>query len=406
MIKAKKNNKSASSGKKVKECCVCSNRKLVRMLSLPSLPLTGLFSKKPMTGDIKGIDQKLMFCPCCGHGQLDTQIDPTVLYDHETYSFKSSLSATTRQGTKFFLDFLKKIAGGRVFNCVLDVGCNDLYLLKEMEGLAKTRIGIDPIWSSQKPQDPSIIVIGGTVEGIDLKKALPCKPDLVVCRHTIEHISDPFGMINKLVECADEDCIFLFETPAFESLVEEARFDHVFHEHLQYFSLGSFGALLERCGAEPLASYRAQHGWGVMLIAFKKKKNMIRNAKIKGAGSAAKTIKQKCDWFKAQMENVSVVLKGLNDGPVYGYGAALMLPVLAYHLKSDLSFFKGIIDDDLTKDGMYYANLPLMVRHSSKISDFERSTVFITALDNIVPIMGRLMSNRPRKIIYPFFVIS
>ena len=105
------------------------------------------------------------------------------------------------------------------------------------------------------------------------------------------------------------------------------------------------------------------------------------------------------------MDNTRKILLDLMNTPIYGYGAALLLPVLAYHLKTDFSFLKAVIDDAKEKDGLFYANLPLEIQHSSKITKFNELTIFITAIDNVKPIMTKLFSYRPKHIIYPFHIM-
>ena len=78
---------------------------------------------------------------------------------------------------------------------------------------------------------------------------------------------------------------------------------------------------------------------------------------------------------------------------------------MAYHLETDLGFMDAVLDDDPAKDGMAYWNLSVEIRHAEKADDLSQSTVFITAVDNVAPIMARLLQNRPRHIVYPLTVI-
>jgi len=144
------------------------------------------------------------------------------------------------------------------------------------------------------------------------------------------------------------------------------------------------------------------HDWGSLLIAFKKDSGQ---GKSNTFSFSEREICQRLDLFRKQLESTNKILRMLKSDFLYGYGAALMLPVLAYHLKSDLSFLAGIIDDDKKKDGIYYQNLPIQIVHSSKIKDLEKLSIIITALDNVKPIMSKLLSARPRHIIYPFNLI-
>jgi len=385
-------------------CSICGNRNISEIMDCPDLPLTGLFSDKIEMHPVPGIDQILLWCPECGHGQLYRQIDPFTLYDSNHYSFKTSLSPTARAGTQNFLNFLSTISRKALFDCVLDVGCNDLHLLAQMKEIGKIRVGIDPVWIGKDPEnnDSSIKVIGGTVEDSDLKDVLPCRPDLIVCRHTLEHISNPCLVLEKLIACATDNALFLFEVPSFESLVRRMRFDQVYHEHLNYFSLSSFSFLFSKCGIELLDFSENYHDWGALIVAFRKQKGTPRKFAFP---FSEKDILRKLELFTGQMKNTLLTLQELNGSLLYGYGAASMLPVLAYHIKSDLSFLQGIIDDDRQKEGLYYSNLPLRIRHSGAIANYAQATMFITAVDNVKPIMIKLLANRPKHIVYPFHIV-
>jgi len=351
-----------------KICSICGKPNFSEVFDLPRLPLSGRFTKKPVENFISGIDQKLLYCVDCGHAQLFRQVSPSVLYNTR-YSFKTSLSATARSGTGFFLHFLESLNIEKKFQCILDVGCNDLYLLEKLKDYGKLKIGIDPIWLSQKCQYSSDFkVIGGTVEGSNLDSELPEKPDLVVCRHTLEHIYDPIKVISKLMDSCHDDALYVFEVPCFDSLVNRIRFDQVFHEHLQYFSLSSWEKLLEKCGAELVDLSEDYHNWGAVAVAFRKKNRTSEFSMKPYEKISEKEIFRKIKIFKLQMENTADILGGLK-GKIYGYGAALMLPILAYHLKMDLSILTSILDDDESKDGWFYENLPLKIVQRSKISE-------------------------------------
>jgi hypothetical protein len=386
-------------------CCVCGGTSIPSVLTLPRLPLTGRFVRKPQRDFILGFDQELLLCESCNHVQLLNQVNPKTLYD-SSYSFKTSLSATARQGTGAFLDFLNQVRGDKKFNCVLDVGCNDLFLINELKGYGKWRVGIDPIWASQdfKNEDSDVLVIGDSVESADLQSLLPAKADLVVCRHTLEHIFDPRPVIEKILDNSVDDSLYVFEIPCFDLLLERNRIDQVFHEHLQYFTRGSIAKLIDVCGAELIDCSFNYHNWGAMMVAFKKKGNSQGVFEQDCLVFSGEQIEQKYKLFRYQMENTIDILKGL-QGNVYGYGAALMLPVLAYHMKTDLGFLKAILDDDEEKDEWFYENLPLRVCLPKKIKDYEDSSVFLSAWDNVKPIMSKLLSNRPKHIISPLHLI-
>lgn len=368
------------------------------LIDLPKLPLTDSFCREPIVNPITGIDQCLLYCQSCGHGQLETLVAPDILYG-SNYCFRTSTSATARKGTEFFLSVIKEAAPERKFDCAVDIGCNDLFLLKLLKDKATHRVGIDPVWKDREGErdDKSIQVFGRDFEQIDLA-ALPAKPDLIVCRHTLEHIINPLLVLQRLMAIAADDAVFVFEVPGFDGLVERFRFDQVFHQHAQYFTLNSFLKLLEIVGGRHLLHRYNFHDWGAMAIAF-----------VKGASStpndvklwSAKEIINRCTIFNKQMRVAGEVLTSYHTSSLYGYGAAQMLPVLGYHLKTDFGNFIAILDDDDSKDGAGYWNLPIKIISPRKVTNLSEATILITAIDNATSIMQRLLTIRPRNIIFP-----
>ena len=399
-------------------CAVCGSGKLNVAIDLLNLPLTGMFTsftdafglrycEEVMKNPVKGIDQRLLICAKCGHAQLAEQVAPSVLYG-DSYSFRTSVSATARHGTSFFLSALDEIASGRRFNCVLDLGCNDLYLLKQLRGRADARVGIDPVWASKEDQsdDKSITVVGAAIEDVDIDSALEVSPDLVVCRHTLEHIYEPRAVLQQLLAAADDNALFLFEVPGFEAILYRLRFDQVFHQHLQYFTLASFQRLLQEVGGVYISHWENYHDWGALLVAFAREgKCQKQRGSIVEPTFDVSAIRERYTIFRRQLSTANDVLKSLGGTTIYGYGAAQMLPVLAYHLDNDLSSLTAVLDDDPAKDGLHYWNLPLVIRHTANVTDLEAASVFITAVDNVKPILSKLLVRRPRHIIYPFHII-
>jgi SAM-dependent methyltransferase len=378
-------------------CSICGGA-VSPVIKLPKLPLTDSYCRQPVDNPLPGIDQRLLYCESCGHGQLETLIAPAVLYG-SNYCFRTSNSATARKGTEFFLSVIKEAAPERKFRCALDLGCNDLFLLNLLKDKAEHRVGIDPVWEGREDEreDKSIQVIGKIFEDVNLAN-LPAKPDLIVCRHTLEHTVDPLRVVQALMNIAADDALFVFEVPGFDGLIERFRFDQVFHQHAQYFTLASFLKLLEIVNGRHLLHRFNFHDWSAMAVAF-----------VKGTISsptdvklwAAAEISKRYALFQNQIHAAGDLLNSYAPSPLYGYGAAQMLPVLGYHLKTDFSNLIAILDDDESKDGIGYWNLPVKVLSSRKVENLRDSTVLITSIDNASPIMQRLLTVRPRSIILP-----
>ena len=394
-------NSSVQSVAHLGDACLICGGETEKVWSLSNLPLTDTFTKKNTGVPFAGFDQAFRFCPDCRHGQLENAVSPQILYGGN-YCFRTSDSPTARKGTDFFFSVLDQVAPERTFNCAVDLGCNDLFLLEQLSSRASHRVGVDPIWKDREHEGGDVQVIGTGLEDSNLDQ-LSEKPDLIVCRHTLEHLPHPVDVIRQLLDVATEDALFIFEVPGLEALVNRHRFDQIFHQHLQYFSQQSFLKMLEKAGASPVHLSSNYHDWGAFAVAFVRGNNHPSVSPLNKAPDLGK-VKENLEIFHAMMETTRRTLDSL-EGPFFGYGAAQMLPVLAHHLKSDLSFLEAIIDDDPEKADAHYWNLPVGIVPLEQAPGLKDASVLITAVDGAQPILTRLFKERPKHIIYPFHIV-
>lgn len=384
----------------IKNCAICNHSNLDLLWDLPKFPFT---EKYGLYDPLKcpSVDQHLLMCMNCGHVQLGNQVDPKELYTSTEYSFRTSQSKSAQMGTCFFFDFFRKVTSKADFHSCLDIGGNDLFLAKMLAGYTQNRCVIDPVCNSQDGQIvDNIKILGRFIETVELSKEMP-PPDLVVCRHVLEHIARPRELFLQLFEQCAPHALYIFEIPCFENLVEANRFDAIFHQHYHYFDVNSFKRLIVEAGGEYITHAYNRQGscGGALLIAFRKSakihpKELInvldRRCKIKSI------ITDYCNY----MQICSRQLKRFN-GKIYGYGASLMLATLAYHLSTDLSELIYILDDDPGKDNMGYQNLPVLVKNSAQHQFEPQSNYIITSLENTRAIFKKISETSPRKILIP-----
>lgn len=375
------------------------------MITLPRLPLSALFTPAVGAWGARAHDQRFLFCEQCGHGMLETQLPPSELYGSE-YGFRTGTSEFGKQGTDVFVQFLERVAGSRLENAtVVDVGCNDLLLLERLATRARKLLGIDPIWKGREHEvvHPKIAVIGDLLENIDLPARLGGPPDLVLCRHTLEHIDDPRLFMFKLLEVAGPETLFVFEFPHLDTLVSHHRYDHIFHQHVQYFSKQSFARLLGELGAEIVSWDENPHHWDAFLVTFRKSKRLAAPIVHEFSLCSSEQIRAGYGRFREKMRISASLLADAASPPAVGFGAAQMLPVILYHLGGACGI-ETVYDDDPAKNGLSYANLPVAIQTPSSIIDLKEKTVLITAPDSARPILRRLEDFHPRAVIIPALV--
>jgi hypothetical protein len=271
---------------------------------------------------------------------------------------------------------------------------------------ASRLLGVDPVLRGREQEfaDAEISIAGARIEEVDVGRLLQGKPDLIVSQHTLEHMPEPNRAMRRLFEVADEDTLFVLEFPCLDPLLEQWRFDQVFNQHVQYFSFESFAKFLRQLGGELIGYTHHYTYWGALLVAFRKgRPGRAAPAAVQPPAAPRKSlaeIQRRYARFRQQMEIASAALADCRSEELYGYGAALMLPILSYHLGSDFGEFRAILDDDPAKDGIGYANLPVRVRVPRDL-DFRQLTICLTAMDNRRPILRRLAELNPKRIINP-----
>lgn len=135
---------------------------------------------------------------------------------------------------------------------VLEIGCGKGEFLTMMaKAGAGHCIGIDPGVHPERIDDPDAADIewiadfyGPEYNHLDA--------DVVVCRHTLEHIPDVANFMTNIREAIGDrtDTVVLFELPDVQRVLDEVAFWDMYYEHCSYFSLGSLGRLFRRTGFE------------------------------------------------------------------------------------------------------------------------------------------------------------
>lgn len=366
-------------------------------------PLTGIYISKKQK--LKNFDNEFLICEKCNHGQLRNQINPKYLYQ-ETYTHRTSKSPLAVHINDDFYEKLKNIIKNKMFKCIFEIGCNDLLLAKRIKKHAKKIIGMDPIMPDKiKKIDDKISVIGGFINDNNLidkvdKITKNNKIDLVISSHTFEHVDTIKSSIKKVVNIVDDECLFVIETPSLDSIIRNGHFDQIFHQHQHYVSEKSIIELCNQLGLQFIDfKYNYQIWGGNIMYIFKKTKKKISNKpylkKLKKIN-----IKEVQTQFSNFQKDCVRKIKYLNKQHknIVAFGAAQMMPVLAYHSKSDFSFVKGLYDDNPNRIGRYLPYIKPKIEKTNE-KNIKNSFVIITASEMYRPIIKRLSKINPLRIV-------
>ncbi|MDA0239859.1 MAG: class I SAM-dependent methyltransferase [Proteobacteria bacterium] len=391
----------------VDRCALCGGAALETVIEFEELPVSDTLCRTAPKTPPPAHDQSFVACLECGHFQLGTWLEPDHLYGQD-YGYRTSNSILGKVELSFFINALEKNHAKQHYRCVVEVGCNDLHLLERFRDKGNYLAGVDPILSDPTIQVPSgISVFPSRLDQATLDKALPEEPDLIICRHTLEHMADPAGTLRQFIDLLAPDGIAVVEIPCLDAMFARGRYDQIFHQHLHYFSRQRIDACIEAAGGSIVWRATSWQTWGAYIVAFSKD------------GAANSIRSQEPQLFATPVElrtgyrNFQTFMKGLGGhfqtlthlGPVHGYGAAQMLPILAWHLGTDFEWMVSVLDDDQGKHGMRYANLPVGIECPESEDIWRDASIIVTAVDHATTLIRRLSTSRPKQIVVPLMAI-
>ena len=111
-----------------------------------------------------------------------------------------------------------------------EVGCGKGYFLEHMDKAGFDVIGLDPAYEGDNPK-----VIKQYFES-----SLGLKPDNIVLRHVLEHVSDPYAFLTTIAEANGNKGYIYIEISCLDWICEHRAWFDIFYEHVNYFRLADF----------------------------------------------------------------------------------------------------------------------------------------------------------------------
>lgn len=220
-----------------------------RQDGVPSHSVLMLDSQEEALGFPKG-SLRIAFCAACGfvtNTVFDVSLNAYSTSYEESQAFSPRFNVFAEELAQRWIDTYD-IRG----KDVLEIGCGKGSFLELICKLGDNRgIGVDPSARYDRLEDASRITL---VQDLYTEKHRDLPADVVICRHTLEHIH-PVGDFMRTVRAAIGDrpeTIVLFELPDVQRVLDDLGFWDVYYEHCSYFSAGSLARLFRRAGFEVL----------------------------------------------------------------------------------------------------------------------------------------------------------
>jgi SAM-dependent methyltransferase len=248
-------------------CPCCKARGLRPFYEALSIPLQSnlLAPTRDEAVDMPRGDLSLAYCPACGF-ITNTAYDPKSQQLDAKYEASQGFSATfgsfaRNLATRWARDYLKP---GKT---ALEIGCltgEFTTLLHEISGCRA--IGLDPVLAAPSAPGAPVTLIPDYYS----EKYADLPADLIVCRHTLEHIVDAGEFVRMLRRVIGQrsETVVAFEVPDTLRVLREGAFWDLYYEHSSYFTPGSLARLF-RSASFDLIDLRLEYDEQYLILEAK-----------------------------------------------------------------------------------------------------------------------------------------
>jgi novobiocin biosynthesis protein NovU len=252
------------------ECRVCGQDDWLDVMSFGTTPLAnGLLEPAPDHSGEPKYPMDVVVCRSCWLMSLRHVVDPEALFRY--FVWVSSDSDQIARHMEHIADWATARAGLVPGDLVVEMGSNIGTQLEVFGRRGLRTVGVDPARNLAAIANENGFETYPEFMGPEVTTRIAAehgKAKFVLGRQCFAHIDDVHHVLDGVDAVLADDGVFAIEVPYLLDLLDESQFDTIYHEHLSYYSLGTFGTLFERHGFDVIAVERAQvHGGSIIVFA-------------------------------------------------------------------------------------------------------------------------------------------
>lgn len=330
---------------------------------------------------------RVLVCGNCFLVQTEDFVDREEMFSKE-YAYFSSMSKSFLKHSKEYVEMITEELQLDEDSKVMEIACNDGYLLQYFLPKKMRIVGIEPTESTAKAAAekgiPIIIDFFSLHLSHRIKKSLGTF-NLIIGNNVLAHVPDVNDFLSGVQNLLGEKGVATFEFPYLLNLILLNQFDTIYHEHYSYYSLTAVQKIAETNGLQIHKVEEIPTHGGSLRVYLSHKGNWPIDESVESFLHREKlcrldslefyeNFQGEVEFLRAEFETF---LKASRGKKIAGYGAAAKANTFLNYMGATDKTLPFIADVTPAKQGKFMPGSRIPIVGEDRLKEFDADYVII-----------------------------
>jgi SAM-dependent methyltransferase len=319
-------------------------------------------------------------CRVCLLVQVDSVVTPEELFGDYAY-FSSYSDSWVEHARAYCEDVVPRFSLGPG-TLIVEVACNDGYLLQHLAGRGLAVLGIEPAANVARVALSRGIPTEVRFFGLETAATIRAQygsADLLIANNVLPHVPNLGDFVSGLARLLAPAGVLTLECPHLARLIEGSQFDTIYHEHFSYFSFLTAERVLAAHGLAVFDVEELQtHGGSLRIYAQHEGGPRVVDPRVQALRARERLAGyDRLETYAGFSRNVETIKKALVDfltkaraegKRVAGYGAPGKGNTLLHYCGIGTDLLEYTVDRSPYKQGLYTPSTRIPIRPPDQIA--------------------------------------